>query len=144
MAEYTIGRTGDRPLAFKGTLIAEAKGNPDPQRWYELRTYSTDGGKYVVEIAYQSSFVHKSAGKTPEPDHREAAILESPEQVAQVLTDYRKRATDCVMGFPTNNPVFADRQRKLLQSIVGEYDRLTQMLLTDAAVSDPRFVERIE
>lgn len=64
-ATHILPRTGDTPLKFNGTLIANVSGRtPDAKadRWFEIAIYEVDvdedydGVDYVVSVSYQSSW----------------------------------------------------------------------------------------
>jgi hypothetical protein len=82
-------------------------------RWHEAAAYRTEGGKYVVAIAY----VTRWAG---ESDHRCAAVAETPRKLVDFIGGYDP--TQYVVGYPVNaapegKDPYAEKQRRLLQSL---------------------------
>lgn len=129
---YTLRRTGQRPLAFQGELLAQASGkwqlHREHNRWHEIQVYETAGGKYIVAIAYRTIW-------EGEADHSYAEVCDEPTKVADVLREYDP--IKFVVGYPAGS-AYAERQARLIQDIQLRYDTLVSEVL-----SDERFAERI-
>jgi len=55
MEELTLKRTGRRPLAFAGEILAEASTRlRDSTRWTTAKIFRTKGGKTVAGIAHMT------------------------------------------------------------------------------------------
>jgi len=133
MQEYTLARTGERPLEFTGTLLVEEK-SPAYRRhenrksektrchWFEVAIYRTKGGKFVLRTAYRFSG----------PANRE-----EPQDFVQVYTSETEMLDDlnafdptrCVGGFPEGEH-WEEKQRTLMESIEHDYTLLVEKVET--------------
>ncbi len=128
---YTVPRSGRMPLTFVGEQIAAADGNPGKagQRWHSLHLLRTTAGKYVLAIAYRSTWRN-------EPDHYEAHIVDGPPEAEAVLLAYNP--TEHVQGWPVGEQ-FAGKQARLLAEVKASYESLVSELMAKV----PAFCERI-
>lgn len=121
---YTLRRSGQAPLTFRGELIAssdgERQGGKEHTRWHELAIYRTAGGKYVAVISFRTKW-------QGELDHDEAEPLATPEEVARYFRVWRP--TQFVAGFPEGQH-YAARQEKLLADIANRYYEQVSELLS--------------
>jgi hypothetical protein len=127
-SEFTIPRTGDRPLKFTGERIAHADGErvrgKEQSRWHEIAIYHGPGG-YVVQIAFRTKWQH-------ELDHDFAAWVslapgEPPgKNVAALLQNYG--ATAYLKGFPEGE-YYVERQAKLVADLTQRYNALVSEVL---------------
>jgi hypothetical protein len=82
MTEYTLTRTGLRPITFTGELIAEADseitGGKDHNRWHELALYRTAAGTYLAHVGYrthwQGELDHDEVEELPDADALEGFL----------------------------------------------------------------------
>lgn len=129
---YTLRRTGERPLRFQGERIAEAGGSHqfgrDQNRWHDIAVYLTSGGKFVVHVEYCTRW-------QGEADHSHVEICDQPDAVAAVLRNYNP--LELVAGFPADDR-YAERQARLFRDIRLRYDSLVSEVLRDE-----RFAETI-
>ncbi|MBS3949739.1 MAG: hypothetical protein KGZ53_03630 [Peptococcaceae bacterium] len=134
MKEYTLTRTGDRPLQFSGECIAAADGKyhagQEQNRWHEMSVYRTMGGKYVVEVAYRTQWQGEEA-------HYRAAICETIEEVITSLRSIDPTAH--LQGFPPH-PSYAEKQTRLKANLRLQLD----VLISEVFDSLPEAVERVE
>ena len=83
METYTLKRTGDRPLRFKGTLLSEAStkalDGPANNRWWDLWLYQTIGGQYVLAVKYCTQW-------QGEYDENIAVVCDTPDDVINELS----------------------------------------------------------
>ena len=134
MKEYTLTRTGDRPLHFSGECIAAADGKihsgKEQNRWYELAVYRTAAGKYVVEVAYRTQWQGEGA-------HYRATVCSTIDEVADEMrtTD----ATEYLEGFPAH-PDYADKQARLIASLRTRLGTLISEIFEQL----PEAVEKID
>jgi hypothetical protein len=130
----TLTRTGQAPLRFTGELLEESdghiQGGKDHNRWHELAVYRTNGGSYVVRIAYKTIW-------QGELDREMAEIVGKPEAVAEVLRDYDP--TSHVQGYPPGEH-YAAKQARTLDDIRRRYDAQVSEILASA----PEFAEVVE
>ena len=123
--EFTLPRTGDRPLKFTGEKIAYADGErlagKEQNRWHEIAVYRIQTGRYVVHIAYRTRW-------QGELDFDMADIDGSSkgEGVATILRNYDP--TQWVRGYP-EGAGYADKQARLLSDIRQRYQALVSEVL---------------
>ena len=115
MTDYTLPRTGDSPLTFRGDLIAEAdsqaRQGPAETRWYELAVYRTAGGSYVVAVGFRSRWQGEQGRNT-------ARVFATPAEVRAYLRDYDPCDPDCWTGIPPGVHD-ADRRNAMTRSAVA-------------------------
>jgi hypothetical protein len=60
MEQFTLPRTGDRPLAFVGERITTASSRavegPAEHRWWVVSIYRTQGGAYVGAVNFETTY----------------------------------------------------------------------------------------
>lgn len=127
----TLTRTGDTPLRFQGSLVAEASGefiNPPKDRgnpdFYVIRIFRCDApsgttGVFVVEIVYAKSF----RGETR---HHTVKLTTQP---AQVIRAYDPLAT--LINFPPDVVDREARQRALENKSRRQYEAVATQALQD-------------
>lgn len=132
--EITLKRTGKPPLRFRGELIEESDGErqrgKENTRWHELGVYRTEGGKFVLRIAYRTRW-------QGELDRDDAVILDRPEKVAAALQGYDPCAA--VEGYPPGDH-YAQRQARLMDDVRRRYETQISELLA----SSPEFAEKVD
>lgn len=82
---YTLERTGQRALSFTGTVVASAstrvEGWRGRQRWHEVTVYRTEGGAWVLQVAFRSEWPRElardAASAHDTPEAVEAALLQA-------------------------------------------------------------------
>jgi hypothetical protein len=121
--EYTLPRTGQAPLRFRGTLVAESDGERqlgrEHIRWHELAVYRTAKGRYVVRIAYRTRY-------QGELDRDVAEVAADAAGVAAAMRSYDPG--EWVRGYP-DHPSYADRQESLLRNVRRRYEaQVTEIL----------------
>ncbi|MBR9800565.1 hypothetical protein GYB59_02165 [bacterium] len=132
MEEITLQRTGQPPVRFSGKLVAEAaeplppfeKAKFDTRRWHELRLYRHQDGRLVLSIAFRS-------GLETETPNNAVLVCDSEAAVVAALEEYDP--TEFLEGFP-DTPKFEDRQRRLENRVVGDYEQRVAQLLASAGV----------
>lgn len=135
LQEYTLERTGQPPLKFRGRLLAESSGRwtvgRDNNRWHDLEIYRTEAGRYVVSIVFETIWQGETGTKT-------VVLLDTPTGVTDELLEYRNRIPDLLIGYPPGE-AYEDKQQRLIQSLQMRFeDQITEVLKDDA------FAERIE
>lgn len=132
--EYSITRTGDRPLVFTGELIAVADGRfhagQEQNRWHEIRIYRTSGGKYVLQVDYFTRW-------QGEDNVHYASTHDSAEALANALKVHDP--LENVLGYPPH-PQFAGKQARLEESLRLRWGTLVSKVLAEI----PEAAERIE
>ena len=118
MTDYTLPRTGDSPLTFRGDLIAEAdsqaRQGPAETRWYELAVYRTAGGSYVVAVGFRSRWQGEQGRNT-------ARVFATPAEVRAYLRDYDPCDPALWAGIPPGVHA-ADRRNTMTgNAIAGAY-----------------------
>ena len=95
MADYTLPRTGDRPLAFRGELLAESDGEvTDGQhnnRYHALALYRTASGRLVAHVAYHTEWVGEQESST-------VYVADTPADLADALKSHNPCST--LVGMP--------------------------------------------
>jgi hypothetical protein len=131
--DITLPRSGKAPLAFRGQQLAEHDGHRhlgrEHNRWHELAVCRTEGGRFVVRIAYRTCW-------QGEADVDMAEIASDPAEVSTILCDYNP--CENVGGFPSDAQ-YRDKQQRLLADIRRRYEAQVRDLLA----SDPVFAERV-
>lgn len=130
---YTLTRTGQRPLEFRGRLLAEADGDigpSGPSRWHELAVYQTEAGRYVVAITLLTRY-------QGEHDHHLVVYADDPEAIEAALREYDPCPPG--IGYPPG-PAYADRQARVTADLRRRYEVLVSDLF---ARLGPEFVETI-
>ena len=121
--EFTLTRTGDRPLVFAGEKIAEVDGRihsgQEQNRWHEIRAYRTDGGKYVLEIEYCTCW-------QGEDGHSSVTVHDTPTALVNELKSYYP--LEYVLGYPPH-PQFTEKQARLENSLQLRWRTLVSELL---------------
>ena len=132
--EYTLTRTGERPLKFKGEVIAEAGGHwhvgQEQNRWHEIRIYKTAGGKHVLEVEYCTCWQGEDS------NHR-AIVYDTLEEAVDALEFIEP--LEHLIGFPPH-PQFAEKQARLEDSLRQRWGTL----LSDVLGEIPDAAEEIE
>ena len=127
----TIQRTGQRPLTFDGTLLAEADSQshdgPLQNRWHEAAVYQTTGGKYVVQICYRTKW-------QGEHDHDDALAFATKEEAATLLEEYIFPNLGTI-GYPAHGS-YQDKQARLLAELDAAWKLLVTHLLTSIGATE--------
>ena len=138
--QYNLKRSGTAPLAFTGELLAESsglqlhKGTDKPGKrdsWHEARVYKTEGGNWIVEITFQSSFRHEHPAWYAE-------AFETPQEARNALESYDPSKD--VRGYPADHPGREEKQRALLEAARERFDAI----LTDLFSQVPEFADRVD
>lgn len=131
--EFTLPRSGRAPLRFRGELLAESDGERqagrEQSRWHELAVYRTDGGVFVVRIAYRTRWEGEL--------HRDEAEAATAAEVAAVLRHYNPAAP--VQGYPPGD-AYAERQARLVANVRRRYESQVSEILA----ADPAFAEEVD
>lgn len=132
--EYTLTRTGERPLKFKGEVIAEAGGRwhtgQEQNRWHDIRIYRTAGGKHVLEVEYCTCW-------QGENNYHSAIVYDTVEAAVNALEIFNP--LEHLLGFPPH-PQFAEKQARLEDSLRQRWE----ILLSDVLGAVPGAAEEIE
>lgn len=77
--EFTLDRTGQRPLKFQGTRIGfGTTKHHDSTAWSEVTLYKTAGGRYIADVVYATQ-------AQSEPDVSEALSCASADELIAAL-----------------------------------------------------------
>ena len=138
MAPRTVPRTGEKPLAFDGEILATAHSrrmgkNAPSKNWYEAAVYKTRGGSFVAAAAYKTNWAH-------EREFRWAAVHEAAEAAIEWLRTLQ--VTKPVVGYPNqSSDEYRRKQEQLLAGLQAQWDWLVGELLTKCGTN---FAEVIE
>lgn len=123
MQRYELERTGDRPLAFEGELLAEASTRTTDgfgsSRWHEMAVYRTHGGRIVLAVTWRTRW-------QGELDHHDVWILDTADEVADALKGYAP--TMYLMGFPPGRQ-FSEKQARLERDLTARYESAVSEVL---------------
>jgi len=135
MQEYTVSRTGDAPLKFKGEMVASADGKwfngKDQNRWHEITIFRTAGGKYVLSIEYRTQW-------QGEADAHDVEVCDDIEKVVDFLRFHDP--LEHLAGYPRGVQGFEEKQAALEESLRRRWDAL----LTEVLGEIPEAAETIE
>ncbi len=116
MEEYTLERTGDRPIKFNGELIAYASTNygqgPCQRRWWQLALYQTDSGKFAMHINYHTDW-------HGEFDKSEVFVEDTIESVVEQLKC--TIPVPSMTGFPVGSQ-YAEKQARVLDILTSAWN----------------------
>lgn len=134
MQEYTLTRTGGRPLKFNGEVVAEAGSSwfmgKDQNRWHEITIYKTVGGKYVLAVAYFTRW-------QGEGNHYKAEVYDTITETINALEFVDP--LEHLIGYPPH-PQFADKQLRIEEDLRQRWD----VLISEILKNIPEAAERIE
>jgi hypothetical protein len=135
MERFKLERTGDLPLSFEGERVAQSKGKwhsgKDQNRWHDLAIYRTKGGRYLLQITYQTQWQGES-------DHSQ--IIDCGDDVTSAVVELKAHdPASHVEGYPPGEQ-YSDRQRMLVEGLTRRYnDQITELFR-----EIPEAEERIE
>lgn len=119
---YTLTRTGDTPLRFRGEQIAAVSSRiingQERNRWFDLALYRTAGGAYVAAVAFRSQW-------QGEHDDERAAVCETAAAVRDELT-----VRDPIppgIGYPAG-AAYQEKQARLYSTLRRDYEALVSEL----------------
>lgn len=139
LENFTMPRTGDRPLTFAGELIASAdgrrQGGKEANRWHELAVYRTARGNWIAAISYRTCWqgeLDESLAQhvTVAPSDPPLKEQEIGEAIAAFFRHYDP--TGAVKGYP-DGAAYSEKQHKLLADIRFRYQSLVSELLANFA-----------
>jgi hypothetical protein len=123
--DYKLTRTGLPPLAFTGTLVAEASSKshqgPLQNRWHEVAVYQTKGGKWVGVVTFRTVW-------QGENDRHTAQVADSADELVDLLTNYDP--TGEWEGYP-DNPHYAEKQARTQVAVTDGYKRAVSEVFAD-------------
>lgn len=155
----SLPRTGNTPVRFRGRLLAEvvdapppyAKARTDTRRWFELRLFEHEDGRYIVAIGFRT-------GMETELPADDVFVCDDDQDVLDLLAplpgdegDVDPRQAECrqrydpvgrVEGFPelrASHPKaerYRERTRRLKARIREDFDRRVGILLALADFSE--------
>lgn len=97
MIKCSLERSGNAPLQFTGTLVAESEGRSgfdgrDHNRYHNIRIYRTQSGNHIVSVQYRTRY-------QGEDDHDYAEVAgQNPAGVTEKLMMYN--STELVTTYP--------------------------------------------
>jgi len=113
--EITLPRTGDRPLAFTGELLAQEEtkwwAGKESNRWHKLALYRTAGDRWVLAIGYRTQW-------EGEVDHDEVFVCATAEEAAECLRS--TIPTEHLRGFPPGDQ-WAEKQSRLERDMTDRF-----------------------
>ena len=128
--EHKLTRDGNIPLAFRGSLVAEAgdkwHGGKERNRWIDLRLYRTRAGAYVVERVLRTMW-------QGEQDVHEAVVCESAEVVVEAIRGWDP--AQLPIGYPPGEQ-YTERQARLLGELRAIYRARATTVLQALDVSE--------
>lgn len=127
-----VKRTGQRPLAFNGTLLASASSRnyagKERNRWHEIQVHRTDSNKLVVAVCYRTQW-------KGEADYDDAVVFDSLEPVAKFLENYVSPNLSHI-GYPAR-PEFSERQARLLADVMEGFQHAAGAVLDQLDCAKP-------
>lgn len=130
--EFTLPRTGNQPLRFRGQVLAEGTSRrPDQKdtRWHGAVVYRTAAGKFVVLARFRTRW-------EGEQDDDRAEVVEAPEGVVRTLREYDPVPEG--IGYPPGDS-FAEKQRRMEADLRARWAALVGRVLAECG-----FAERVE
>ena len=107
MQTFTLTRTGDRPLEFKGETLAaatsEGSSGPAETRWHDITLYNTETGSIICAITYHTRW-------DGEASHYSVQVCIDTQDVAGWLRSYDPLAY--LIGPPSGGPGSPQEQRQ--------------------------------
>jgi len=124
MEEITLDRTGDRPLKFRGELIAEGDSQiiqgSDHNRWHELALYRhEDRERYILAIGYRTQWQGEAA-------HDDVFVCLSAAEACEIIRS--TLPTEHLMGFPLGDQ-YAGKQARLEKDLETRFFLAAEPLL---------------
>jgi len=124
MDEITLDRTGDRPLKFRGELLAWGDSQrifgSDSNRWHELAIYRhEDGERYILEIGYRTQWQGEAA-------HDDVFVCLSAAEACEIIRS--TIPTEHLVGFPLGGQ-YADKQARLEKDLQARFFAAAQPIL---------------
>lgn len=143
MPKFILRNTGGRPVKFDGRLIAEVNkewrtGRYD--RWFEMRLYRTESGKFVVEIIYRSNAASRDKTKREEEDHF-ALVGDNEDEVLEKLEGFDEQAS--FPGMPPGPRNAREKEEEIRRALEDSFDEAMGKLLQVASEEFPDFAEEV-
>ena len=124
--KFTIKRSGDRALSFRGKLIAtageQAGQGEGKDRWHTITVYHTESDKLVATVEYSATW-------EGEEEWIVAYIAITPAGLIKQLQEHDPMA--CVFGYP-DTPQFKGRNEHLERVLMTRYDNALASVLAMA------------
>lgn len=132
MNTLTLPRSGQRPLRFTGTLLADGDtkrdSGPCNTRWWAVEVYQTEAGRYVLSLQWHTRW-------QGEQEHDAAFTAESLDEVAALLE--RADPLTYLIGFPhSGDGKYAERQRHIEKSLTQAWAALVSEILGELDIAE--------
>lgn len=143
MADYILRITGGKPVRFSGEIVSRVNEESKEgkfARWYEMRLYHTDSGKWVAEVVYKSNAASRDKQQR-EVEQSFALWDDKPEKLVEMLEGF-----DCQAPFPGIPVGVSGWERKdeaARQTLQDEFEFSLSKLLEGAALKEPGFARQI-
>jgi hypothetical protein len=126
MSTYTLPRSGQRPLRFTGTLLADgdtqSDSGPCNTRWWAVEVYQIEySARYVLALQWRTNWQGEQA-------HDAAIQCESLDAVGTALEQVNP--LEHLIGFPhSGDGKYAERQRHVEKVLVQAWAALVSEIL---------------
>jgi hypothetical protein len=124
MATITLSRSGDLPLRFNGTLLAEAGSRGDENRWHTLRLYAVAAGGWVLHTIWNSTW------QGEQPELSTAERYETVGELQESIRDYDP--LEYFVGPPIDHP----KRGMLEKQIVNQYEQAVSDLFANTELAE--------
>lgn len=124
--KFTLKRSGDRALSFRGKLIAtageQAAHGDGKDRWHTITVYLTETEKLVASVEYYATW-------EGDEEWHVAYVATSASALLKMLQDHNP--LDCVFGYP-DTAQFKGRNEHLHRVLLTRYDNALATVLQTA------------
>lgn len=134
--EVQLLRSGQRPLAFDGELVAVAKSNGEFEKRYRRRfglaLHRTTSGTQILSLAMESDWPSESPGTFA------AVVLPAEGTAAAIETqlDAWERVEEYIPGYPEGSDNHRKHQAKLMRDLNNHLRGLGAELLAGAGIAE--------
>jgi hypothetical protein len=132
MTDYSLIRSGQPPLAFRGELLSEVMppeaAIPKLKRWHVVRLYRTAAGQYVLEIEFHTVY---------DPSQVDVEVADDVEDLRLICERYCDDIPE-IVAYPVTDR-FRERQKELIvRKLQDHFEAAVAQIL-----NRPEFAERI-
>ena len=124
--KFTLKRSGDRALSFRGKLVAtageQAGQGEGKERWHTISVYHTETDKLVAAIDYFATW-------EGEEEWSVAYVAMSPVELLKLLQEHDPLS--CVFGYP-DTAQFKGRNEHMKRVLTTRYDNALASVLATA------------
>lgn len=131
MEEFTLERSGQVPITFRGRQIACRDGErnrhaQEMSRYHDLAIYQTTRGRYLVQIQWRTRY-------QGEEGHDYVAVCDSLSEVAEELAGWNPLAR--LRGYP-EGPHYVNKQARLEADVTARWAAQVSEVLAEIGASE--------